>query len=149
MPSNPPKKMTPEQIKARNSKPEYQANLRAWRKANRARINLRAKMKRYGITEVQYAQMLKAQDHKCKVCLEPFSSTKSTHVDHNHITNTVRAVLCGSCNTALGHLRESDFILQRLLAYLRWAEPFSTVTYEEFADLRSRSSTYAQSSLRE
>jgi hypothetical protein len=106
MPSNPPKKMTPE-------------------------------------------QMLKAQDHKCKVCLEPFSSAKPTHVDHNRTTGKVRAILCGGCNTALGHLRESDFILQRLLAYLRWAEPSHFLAYGSFADLRSRSSTYAQSSLRE
>lgn len=144
MPSNPPKKMTSEQIRIRNAKPEYQAKLKAWRKANRARINLCAKMKRYGLTIPQYEQMLKAQDTKCKVCLEPFTSTKSTHVDHNHVTGKVRAILCGGCNTALGHLRESDFILQRMLAYLRWAGSTSTLAYDEFVDLRSRPSISEQ-----
>lgn len=149
MPSNPPKKMTPEQIKIRNARPEYQVKLKAWRKANRTRINLRARIKRYGLTISQYEHMLKVQSHKCKVCLEPFSSAKSTHVDHNHTTGKVRALLCGKCNTALGQLRESDFILQRVLAYLRWAEPSHFLAYDSFADLRSRPSISEESSLPE
>lgn len=64
--------MTPAQIKARNAKPEYQANLKAWRKANRPRINLLARLRRYGLTETMFVQMQKVQNHLCKVCLGPF-----------------------------------------------------------------------------
>lgn len=134
--------MTPEQIKRRNAKPEYQLKLKAWRKANRARINLCSRLRRYGLTITQYAQMLKAQNNTCKVCLGPFESPRRTHVDHDHATGQVRAILCGNCNTALGHLRESDFNLQRMLAYLRWTSGVSLPAYVEFADLRCRSSTF-------
>lgn len=141
--------MTPEQVKRRNAKPEYQQKLKAWRKANRARINLCAKMKRYGLTLAQYTQMLKAQNNTCKVCLGPFESPRRTHVDHDHATGQVRAILCGSCNTALGHLRESDFNLQRMLAYLRWTSGRSLPVYAEFADLHYRSSIFSSPSLPE
>ncbi len=132
------KPMTSEQIKKRNADPVYQTRLKAWRKANRARINLRARLCRYNLTLEQYEQMKKAQNNLCKICLEPLLTARNTHVDHHHGSGRVRALLCGRCNTALGHVRESQFILQRTLAYLRWTGEPSSLTYAEFADLPIR-----------
>jgi hypothetical protein len=39
-------------------------------------------------------------------------------VDHDHKTNTVRALLCRGCNTALGLLSECPERLRGLIEYL-------------------------------
>lgn len=72
--------------------------------------------KRYGITQAQYQEMLVAQDNKCAVCGNHFS--KTPHVDHNHITGEVRALLCYKCNSVLGYAYEDVEILQNAIDYL-------------------------------
>jgi hypothetical protein len=42
------------------------------------------------------------RDGLCIVCLK----TPATHIDHDHDTGRVRGILCGSCNRALGLLRD-------------------------------------------
>ena len=38
--------------------------------------------------------------------------------DHNHTTGKVRALLCRSCNTSLGLLREDSKILYNMISYI-------------------------------
>lgn len=58
--------------------------------------------KKYGITLKQWKAMLKRQGGKCPICGKLQSESKSTfHVDHNHKTGAVRAILCGYCNRRL------------------------------------------------
>lgn len=45
-------------------------------------------------------------------------STTDRHIDHCHTTGDVRGVLCAGCNLALGHARESQEVLQKLIKYL-------------------------------
>jgi hypothetical protein len=43
------------------------------------------------------------------------------HVDHDHTTGEVRALLCSGCNSAMGMLKDDLYRMQALLAYrLRW-----------------------------
>ena len=75
----------------------------------------------YGITPEQYDSMLESQGNKCAICHDDFKSRKHTHVDHNHTTNTVRQLLCSSCNRALGLFKENPKILTSALDYLnKW-----------------------------
>jgi hypothetical protein len=64
--------------------------------------------------------MLIKQDHKCKICGvdETGSGEKGLVVDHNHTTNEVRGLLCGSCNRALGYFKDSLDVLQKATNYL-------------------------------
>lgn len=39
-------------------------------------------------------------------------------VDHNHITNKRRGLICSSCNSALGYSKENKEILNSLIEYL-------------------------------
>lgn len=43
---------------------------------------------------------------------------KSTMIDHCHVTNTFRGLLCSACNFAIGHARDDTRILRALASYL-------------------------------
>ncbi len=54
----------------------------------------------YGITLDQYNEMFRAQEGKCAICQRHQNElTRTLCVDHDHKTNTVRALLCVTCNT--------------------------------------------------
>jgi hypothetical protein len=72
---------------------------------------------RYGITEADYQAMLIEQAGVCAICGEENRSSRRLHVDHDHETGRVRALLCEVCNTSLGAV-ENPILLQRLLDYL-------------------------------
>lgn len=46
------------------------------------------------------------------------TETKRLHMDHDHITGEFRALLCGSCNTALGFLKEDPSRISGLREYI-------------------------------
>lgn len=76
---------------------------------------------KYGITEKQYDEMLKAQDNKCAICKSSTTKDKKRHrfmVDHCHVTGVVRGLLCSSCNKAIGLFHDSQDILYAAIKYL-------------------------------
>ena len=50
--------------------------------------------------------MYERQDGKCYICKKEIElgGKGKAAVDHNHLTGKVRAILCFSCNTLVGHL---------------------------------------------
>ncbi len=79
-------------------------------------------LKRYGLTEEDYLTILEAQAFACGICgrsQEEFSYP--LHVDHNHITDKTRGLLCLSCNTSIGSLK-LDSSPERLYAALEYYE---------------------------
>ena len=85
--------------------------------------NLRRK---YQLTNEQYEAMVQSQNRVCAICgthesamLPHKGQPGYLHIDHNHTTGVVRALLCNGCNTALGHVREDQMIVRALLAYLQ------------------------------
>ena len=70
---------------------------------------------KYGITEAAYRELLIAQDGLCIVCLKE----GATHLDHDHETGTVRGILCGSCNRAIGLFREDPDALEFAAEYVK------------------------------
>lgn len=73
---------------------------------------------KYGITTEQYKQMLVDQNNLCKICNLPESSGRELYVDHNHLTNEVRGLLCNQCNTALGKFKDNPELLRSAIKYL-------------------------------
>ena len=67
--------------------------------------------KRYGLTPEQMTEMKKTG---CELC----GSTLQLHIDHNHITNEIRGVLCTNCNRGLGHFKDSPELLKKAAEYL-------------------------------
>lgn len=71
----------------------------------------------FGITIEDYRAMEVAQGGKCAICGNP-PGARRLHVDHNHDTGKVRALLCKGCNNGIGMLREDIDVLASAMAYL-------------------------------
>lgn len=58
------------------------------------------RLRKYGITAEEYAQMLQAQRGRCAICDEEFGGDRP-QIDHDHRIRgraAVRRLLCGDCN---------------------------------------------------
>lgn len=78
-------------------------------------------LRRYGISLEFYQEMVERQEGKCAICgEEPDGETNQgrLHVDHDHNTQRVRGLLCGSCNSGLGYFRDSPRLLKEAATYL-------------------------------
>lgn len=71
--------------------------------------------KKYGITLDEYKEQVSLRDNLCDICS---SFSKPLHVDHNHTTGKVRGYLCGSCNRAIGLLKDNSGICREAAGYL-------------------------------
>ena len=98
--------------KIRVDKPERYARYRK-------RANEYLKERRYGITQEDFNRMLVEQNNMCKICSNEFKSTKDTHIDHCHNSDTVRGLLCNSCNMALGQFNDNTDNMDNAIRYLQ------------------------------
>jgi hypothetical protein len=75
---------------------------------------------KYRMTLDEFHSRLKSQGGGCALCgtKDPRGNGKF-HVDHNHTTGDVRALLCHSCNTGLGLLGDTVAALEKAVAYLK------------------------------
>jgi len=80
----------------------------------------------YGISKKDLETLLEHQENKCAICEKKLGEDRSKiNVDHCHVTNQVRGLLCSGCNTGLGHLGDNLAGLQKAVAYLE-NPPFKT-----------------------
>lgn len=79
--------------------------------------------RKFGITPEQYEAMFVDQRGGCAICGRAPRSGSSLHIDHDHDTGAVRALLCFSCNAAIGHLRDDADRVRRVLSYLDAHDP--------------------------
>lgn len=102
------------------SKPENQEKIYGYTKKRiESGAIRRTRLKKYGITLEQYNEILERQEYKCAICLQPSNTMKkSMPVDHNHITGKIRGLLCSTCNTAIGLLKENPDLFIRAVSYL-------------------------------
>jgi len=95
---------------------------RQWWAENRSRhldrMKERARERNYGLTSDQFTRMFKDQDGRCAICKADFASVRM-HVDHDHHTGKVRALLCADCNLALGRVERGGGV-----AWLKAAEVY-------------------------
>lgn len=126
---------------------KYKESARKWYEANRGRVAARDRAKRasrspeekarrhavaqdtrrlreFGLPKGQYAAMLKAQGGVCALCGEAESGRTrlgtpiALHVDHDHTTGQIRALLCGNCNRAIGHLKDDPALIRKAALYV-------------------------------
>ena len=70
---------------------------------------------RYKIDDKQLAELKSIKE--CQSCGDPVEGF-NRHIDHCHASGEVRGILCGSCNRALGMLKDCPNRVSRLLNYV-------------------------------
>jgi hypothetical protein len=106
--------------RAKKRRKEHPEIFKKWREEHRYYTKNWHLKKNYGITLVQYNEMLIAQNGTCIICKrEEIDKNKSLAVDHDHQTGKVRGLLCRRCNTVLGLLNENPEIFNTFINYLK------------------------------
>lgn len=73
--------------------------------------------RRYGIGADEVLAMMRQQFWCCPLCLTVLT-VQTAHVDHDHVTGEVRAILCFNCNGGLGQFKDNPTVLRRAAAYV-------------------------------
>jgi len=69
----------------------------------------------YGMDNAEFERLLASQNGGCAICETPIDKP---HVDHDHKSGRVRALLCKHCNLGLGHFFDDPKMLNRASQYL-------------------------------
>jgi len=78
--------------------------------------NSARRRRKYGIVPEALCALIKQQNSQCAIC--GTALTKEFHIDHSHVTNAVRGLLCGSCNLGIGIFKDTPAILRSAATYL-------------------------------
>lgn len=77
-------------------------------------------MRQYKMTKEDVVVLAIKQNFQCAICYTPLTlKDSSTHIDHDHVTNKVRGILCTKCNMGLGLFLDSADILANAIWYLK------------------------------
>jgi hypothetical protein len=114
------KERDPQISKLYQQKNKEKANLKSkrWRNkdTNKKIRYLNGNLKKYGLTLIEYNNLVAEQQNKCYICLKV--PKKRLIVDHCHRTGKTRNLLCGNCNIALGFLYEDIDIMNNMIKYI-------------------------------
>jgi uncharacterized protein YifE (UPF0438 family) len=95
-----------------------------WKDNNQDKVYI-AKLKReYNLSIEEFENMFVKQNKKCAICEinieKPYLAEKfeSAYVDHCHLTNKVRGLLCQYCNTGIGFFKDNVNFLNQAINYL-------------------------------
>lgn len=99
------------EVKARNI-----ASTKAYTRAHPAKRRQRS-LSMYGMTLGDYDARVSKQNGTCAICGDR-PVNRPLFVDHDHVTGKIRGLLCLTCNSGLGHFRDSTDRLQKAISYL-------------------------------
>jgi hypothetical protein len=89
--------------------------------------------RRYGINAAKADAMLARQAGLCAIC----KAAPAAHVDHDHATGAVRALLCFNCNGGLGQFKDNPVALHAAAYYVQ----FHTIRQQMAAESDGSGST--------
>lgn len=72
----------------------------------------------------------------CLICASPPPEGKRLHIDHDHVTDEIRGLLCPRCNRLLGAADDSMVMLQRAINYLDRGR-FTGLKYADYQELKA------------
>lgn len=76
--------------------------------------------RKYGITAEKYNELYNDQNGSCKICgVHQSHLGERLSIDHCHLTNVVRGLLCRHCNLLLGNASDEIGILENAIKYLK------------------------------
>lgn len=76
-----------------------------------------------GMSLAEYDALVEKQDGACAICrrVPPTDGRRQLHVDHDHQTGVVRALLCLGCNRGLGGFRDNPDLIAKAISYIeKW-----------------------------
>lgn len=83
------------------------------------RVRKRTLQRTYGLTELEYEELLEFQGYACEICGIDIDTYGSNFpVDHDHSSGSTRGLLCGLCNRGLGQFKDSKELLAKAIDYL-------------------------------
>ena len=77
---------------------------------------IESRRKRYKLDQDEYLKMVESQQSRCFICRDE----RKLHVDHDHTTQKVRALICRDCNLMIGYAGEDPLILSAVIQYLEF-----------------------------
>ena len=86
---------------------------------HRANHERRRRLRKYGITQEQYDELLREQGERCPGCGTDDPGAKGWCIDHCHRSGRVRALLCNRCNTVIGLVDEDPALLRRMADFVQ------------------------------
>ena len=73
----------------------------------------------YGITISAWDKIFEKQGWRCAICKTSTPPHKhGWHTDHDHLTGTVRGILCAKCNRGLGQFEDNIITMKAAIAYI-------------------------------
>ena len=69
----------------------------------------------FGMEPNEYVALIEHQEGRCDIC----GKLGSLDLDHDHKDETVRGLLCRSCNLLLGIAKDNIYILENAIEYLK------------------------------
>jgi len=88
------------------------------RKETRKKSDRLQEYKKTRATIEIYERLLNEQNGKCAICGKT-PDKKRLAVDHSHVTQKIRGLLCVNCNTGLGCFHDSQHLLISAINYIR------------------------------
>lgn len=102
---------------------ELNAQSKAWRDKNPEKRRDIYLKRTYGVPHGTYEKLFTEQRGVCAICgASPLENVR-LHLDHCHETDTVRGLLCNSCNVGLSRFKDNPESLQSAITYL-WKSSF-------------------------
>lgn len=93
-------------------------NAAKYREKNKQSIRRKGRAARYKVSLDYIMDLYESQGKSCAICHTPIDFDNS-RIDHSHETGKVRGILCTSCNTGIGLLKDSPDVLESAAEYLR------------------------------
>lgn len=100
----------------------YQAR---WREANPELHKLRYRIanfrSKYSMEISEVEALLQSQGGRCGICsneIAIFSGPNGANIDHDHVADKVRGLLCGNCNKGLGYFQDCVAAMRQAIVYL-------------------------------
>lgn len=95
---------------------------RHYRKTKRVNVLAAQRKIKYGLDLTTYCDFLVDQENRCAICREAFDDgTWKNHacVDHDHVTGRIRGLLCRTCNSGIGHLKDDIGLMLAAIRYIK------------------------------
>ncbi len=75
------------------------------------------RLRTYRLLPADFARMYLFQDKACAICQQK-AGAEDLVIDHDHKSGKVRGLLCGTCNTGIGMLKDRPDWARRAVGYL-------------------------------